>query len=72
MKLADYVSDGLGRKCGPEIRSDRAEVLEYIRRHPGCKTFDIELECRMSRAQADYHLRKLRESGQIRNGWWAL
>jgi predicted transcriptional regulator len=72
MKFQEYVSKGLGQKCGPKVRADGAEILEYIRAHPGCKTFDIELECRVSRATADYHLRKLRKSGQVQNGWWPL
>jgi predicted transcriptional regulator len=72
MRLQEYVSNCLGNRCGPNVRSDEAEILQYIRAHPGCKTFDIELECRISQATAYYHLRKLRESGQVQNGWWPL
>jgi len=71
MKLTEYIPK-LGRPCDDRLTADRLEILEYIRVHPGCETFDIELECHQSRAAVDMLLRKLRQSGQVQNGWWAL
>lgn len=70
MRLAEYIAEHY-RTGKLAAARDRCEILEYIRLHPGCKTFDIELELHHDRNTLDRHLKKLRESGQAQNGWWA-
>jgi len=73
MKLAEAIPGGFHvRESRADAIRDRAEIAAYIFSHPGCKTFDIELELHFDRKALDRHLRILRESGKIGNGWWAL
>ena len=67
MNLLEYI-----RERRTHSASDRAEILAYIRKNPGCKTYDVELECHQAHDTVEYHLRKLREDGQIKNGLVAV
>lgn len=60
------------RESRADAIRDRAEIAAYIFAHPGCKTFDIELECHHDRKTLDRHLRILKKQGRVGNGWWAL
>ena len=62
MKLTQYVQDVLPHEA----------VLAYVRDHPACKPYDIQLELHMSKASVGYHLRKLREAGLVASGLVAL
>ena len=73
MKLLEVIPERFHvRESRADAARDRAEITAYVFSHPGCKTFDIELELHFDRKALDRHLRMLREAGRIGNGWWAL
>jgi predicted transcriptional regulator len=47
------------------VFEDREEILQYIQSHPGCSTFDVELECHQTRTVVNIRARELIEAGRV-------
>lgn len=64
-KYRDFCLQTLIGESLADLERDRLEVLQYIQAHPGCRRFDVELECHMNRYEVSRILQHLKGAGKV-------